>query len=86
MKKGKRIFALLLSAVMISTLTITGCEKKAPAVKPIAKVNSKEAYIGLKNTQKWLFKKEGRYLEVRRGICYKKRQGRESILWYQRKA
>ena len=33
MKKGKRIFALLLSAVMISTLTITGCEKKAPAVK-----------------------------------------------------
>ena len=27
MKKGKRIFALLLSAVMISTLTITGCEK-----------------------------------------------------------
>ena len=52
MKKGKRIFALLLSAIMISTLTITGCEKKAPVVKPIAKVNSKEAYIGLKNTQK----------------------------------
>ena len=33
MKKGKRIFALLLSAVMISTLTITGCEKKAPCRK-----------------------------------------------------
>ena len=81
MKKGKSIFALLLSAVMICTLTLTGCEKKAPAVKPIAKVNSKEAYIGLKNIQKWLFKKEGDTC-----ICYKKRQGRESILWYQRKA
>ena len=80
MKKGKRIFALLLSAIMISTLTITGCEKKAPVVKPIAKVNSKEAYIGLKNTQKWLFKKEGDTWKFD-GV-YATRNGKEEKVFY----
>lgn len=80
MKKGKSIFALLLSAVMICTLTLTGCEKKAPAVKPIAKVNSKEAYIGLKNIQKWLFKKEGDTWKFD-GV-YATRNGKEEKVFY----